>query len=364
MKNKRMKLLSFLFVLVIVCSVIPGAESPVKATHYVAVDQMELSEEVWSENFDDHDISDWNIFGITGTPPYTVVPGNYTAEDGVLRANGSEDIWSIAARNSSVAYGTWSFDIDVVDTYIHEIVIAFLTLDWTYDRWGINTYFIQIVTGLYGNSAEPRLQGGTAYASDSPGGRTIDWCERYLYEGDILGWKNFIITRESDGQFYVYINGTLALDFKDNRHTTCEEFHIGTGPGPAIDNINISDTVDYDAAPPEWEPEPTDQVIELGQDFRYDLNASDFSGLGTWGLNDTTNFAIDSNGVITNEANLELGTYGLNVSVSDSNGFTRYAEFSVTVQSPLPQDYTLYLVAGGGGVVIVALVVLIFRRRG
>ncbi|MFW9925771.1 MAG: hypothetical protein ACFFDM_03275 [Candidatus Thorarchaeota archaeon] len=365
MKNKRMKLLAFLFVLVIVCSVIPGAESPVKATHYVTVDQVELSAEVWSDNFDDRDISDWNIYGINGTQPFTVVPGNFTAEDGVLRANGTELAWSIAARDSPVAYGTWRFDVDVVDNYNHEIVIAFFQLVWSLDVWGIDGYFVQIVTGMYGGNAQPRLQAGTVYASSSPIGRTVDWWEPYPYDGDILGWKNIIITREPDGQFYVYINGTLALDHKDNRHTTCEEFHFGTNPGPALDNINVSNTVDYDAAPPEWEPEPTNQVIELGQNFRYDLNASDFSGLGTWGLNDTTNFAIDSNGVITNAVDLELGTYGLNVSISDSQGmgYTSYAAFTVTVQSPPPMDYTLYLLLGGGGIVVVALVVLLMRKR-
>ena len=129
----------------------------------------------------------------------------------------------------------------------------------------------------------------------------------------------------------------------------------------------ISDSVDYDAAPPKWDPVPIDQLIDLGQDFRYDLNATDFSGLGTWAINDTTNFAIDSNGVITNTTALTLGSHGLNVSVSDSLGFTRAAVFSLTVQPvqiTAQPDLTLYLIAGGAGIVIVALVVLFMKKRG
>jgi hypothetical protein len=283
-----------------------------------------------------------------------------------LRANGIGDVWSQAFVNSSVAYGTWDFDVDVVDNYVHEIVIPFIMIEWTFDNLGIQCYFIQIVTGMYGTSPDPRLQAGVCYPSGSPGGRAIDWYDDYLYE-DILGWKHFTITREDAGEVSVYMNGTLAIEWKDNRHTTCNEFAFGTGPGPAIDNIVVSDTVDYDAAPPRWEPVPTNQFIALGEAFTYDINASDFSGVDTttWTVNDTSNFAIDSDGVITNLVDLQLGTYGLNVSVSDTGGFTRSATFSVIVESqaPPPPDITLYLILGGGGIVIVALVVLFMRKK-
>jgi hypothetical protein len=107
-------------------------------------------------------------------------------------------------------------------------------------------------------------------------------------------------------------------------------------------------------------------MIELGQDFRYDLNATDFSGLGTWALNDTTNFAIDSNGVITNNTALALGSYGLNVSVSDLLGFTRDTIFKLTVLTPPPViDHGIIGFAAGGIVIviIVALVVVFMKKR-
>jgi hypothetical protein len=365
--NNKMKLVAPLVVLFLMCSVTQGTERPVAKANIVRVEQMELSAEVWSENFDDHNISDWSVFGVTGDLPFDAFPGNFTAEEGVLRANGSEDIFSVATKNSSVAYGTWSFDVEVVETSHHEIVIPFIMLEYDLEDWFQRCYFIQILSGLYGGSSQHRLRGAVVYPSSSPGGRTVDYAEDYEVD-DLLGWWNIIITREDDGQFYVYLNETLVLNFKDSRHTTCEEFMFITEPGPAMDNILVSDTVDFDAASPEWEPEPTDQVIELGQDFRYDLNATDFSGVDTvtWTVNDTTNFAIDSSGVITNIVDLAVGTYGLDVSVSDNGGYTRSAIFTVTVESPeapQPPDITLYLMLGGGGIVIVALVVILMRKR-
>ena len=302
-----------------------------------------------------------------GPFPYTNPPGNFTAEDGVLRANGSEERWSQAFVNSSVAYGTWEFDVDVVDTYNHEIVIAFITVEWNLYQMAIKCYFIQIVTGTYDDDTRLRLQAGKCYATDSPRGRDVSFYDDILYE-EILGWKHFTITREDKGQFSVYMNGTLAIEWKDNEYKTCNEFAFGTGPGPAMDNINVSDTVDFDAAPPRWEPAPSNKSIVLGEDFRYDLNASDFSGVdtATWAVNDTANFAIDSDGVITNIVDLAVGTYGLNVSVSDTGGFTRSATFTVTVESAAPppfQPRVLTYVMLGGGVFLIALVVILVKNR-
>jgi hypothetical protein len=362
MSTNKLKLIALSVALVMICSVIPESESPVMLLDIVTVNQSTSAAEVWSCDFDDGNISDWSIYGIEGQyPPYTNPPGNFTTEDGVLRSNSTGEVFSIATHNSSVAYGTWSFDVDVVDTYNHEIVIPFIMIEWDLADWGIQDYFFQIVTGMYQSSDQPRLQAGKAYVTVE--GSAIEWYGPYLHD-DILGWKHFIITRDITGQFYFYMNGTLAFGFKDTQHTTCNEFIFSTGGGPAIDNIVVSDSVDYDAAPPEWTQEPTDQVIELGQDFRYDLNATDFSGVEDWWLNDNTNFVIDYNGVIYNKVDLEFGTYALNVSVDDTLGFTQSAVFTVSVQIPPSPALGFYVGVASFAIVIIALVVLFMKKRG
>jgi V8-like Glu-specific endopeptidase len=90
--------------------------------------------------------------------------------------------------------------------------------------------------------------------------------------------------------------------------------------------------LDVDATAPTWTQTPTNQVYEFGTSFRYNLNATDPSAIDTWWINDTTNFAIDTAGVITNALPLAVGVYGLQVSVNDTFDNTQTTTFTVTVE--------------------------------
>lgn len=83
---------------------------------------------------------------------------------------------------------------------------------------------------------------------------------------------------------------------------------------------------------PVWVEVPTDQVIEFGASFSYDLNATDPSGIDDWWLNDTSNFDINTDGVVTNNIALEVQVYGLQVWVNDTVNDVLSANFSITVQ--------------------------------
>ncbi len=100
-------------------------------------------------------------------------------------------------------------------------------------------------------------------------------------------------------------------------------------------SANFSITV-LDAAPPTWVEPPTDQYAEFNNPFHYDLNATDPSGIDTWWLNDTTNFAINFEGEITNTSYLAIIKYGLQVWVNDSNNHILSANFTITVQDTSP----------------------------
>jgi hypothetical protein len=104
-------------------------------------------------------------------------------------------------------------------------------------------------------------------------------------------------------------------------------------------NANISITIEA-AAPPAWVQTPVDQNIELGQVFVYDLGATDRSGIDTWWINDTTTFAIDQDGEITNVLSLSLGVYGLLVSVNDTLGNVQSASFTVAVTDTTDPVFT------------------------
>jgi len=85
--------------------------------------------------------------------------------------------------------------------------------------------------------------------------------------------------------------------------------------------------------PPTWDEPLTDQTIEFGQSFFYDVNASDPSRIDRYWVDDTINFTIDGEGVITNNTALSIGDYRLLIYVNDMLGNENSAEIKITVEA-------------------------------
>ena len=81
-----------------------------------------------------------------------------------------------------------------------------------------------------------------------------------------------------------------------------------------------------------WVTEPSDQTTEFGAGLNYEVDASAFTYVDDYWINDTTNFAIDGNGLITSVTQLVVSTYGLQVWANDSLDNRINANFSVTVE--------------------------------
>ena len=118
----------------------------------------------------------------------------------------------------------------------------------------------------------------------------------------------------------------------------------------AVFTVTVEDTTG-----PEWLQVPTNQNAEYTDEFRYDLNATDPSGIVQWWLNTTSQFLIDSSGVITNTSSLWFtGPYWLEVRAFDSYDNYASAIFCITVtDSVLPEishpDDIEHTEGGGGG---------------
>ncbi len=95
-------------------------------------------------------------------------------------------------------------------------------------------------------------------------------------------------------------------------------------------NKNITFTVEPQA-PPTWVEVPTNQVVELGTPFIYNLNATDRTGIDAWWLTNTIPFRINEEGIISNDTFLALGEYDLQIWVNDTFGNTISASFQVQV---------------------------------
>ncbi len=126
----------------------------------------------------------------------------------------------------------------------------------------------------------------------------------------------------------------------------------------------------------DWIQTPSDQVIALDSQFTYQLEATSVAAPLIWEVNNSS-FLIDENGLLSNATHLEVGTYGLSITVTDAVGNTLTAVISVAVgleSTTIPttptttggnQTLLILAVAGiGGGVVIILLVVLVKKRGG
>ncbi|UCE11720.1 MAG: hypothetical protein JSW61_07265 [Candidatus Thorarchaeota archaeon] len=320
------------------------------------------SDIAWSDDFDDEDISDWHIDGINWTAdPGYYIPGNFTATGGVLRATGPE--CNFAGHNSSVAFGTWIFDVDIQDPvneyhFYISIISATFNEREIEERRGSPGYAIGFYTPDDGQHEIRILRGSHDL---TPHGLFMD----YYYDDDIIGWKNIIVTRETSGQFYVYLDGVLILEGVNLDYTTSERFVLWSHGGPAIDNVSVSNTIDYDAAPPKWDHPLHGKTINFGDSFYYDLNATDYSGIDQWWIDDLENFTIDDDGIITNIRELAVGDYDVTVWVNDTLGNTQTGAFALTVEEG-PEGIPIELVAlaiGLPGVVVVALVLWRVKKR-
>jgi len=93
--------------------------------------------------------------------------------------------------------------------------------------------------------------------------------------------------------------------------------------------------VEYDSGGPTWNPNPSDKVVECNTPFIYDVDATDPSGIQSYWVNDSINFQINSEGVITNKSKLSVGDYWLEIGVRDTDGNENNATVKIRVQDTI-----------------------------
>jgi len=99
---------------------------------------------------------------------------------------------------------------------------------------------------------------------------------------------------------------------------------IGIGSGIAIYYLYFQGDKEGqgDNISPNWILTPTNQYNRYGFSFSYDVDAFDANGIDYYWVNDSTNFNINSNGLITNNFLLNLGLKWLEVRAYDpSNNY-------------------------------------------
>ncbi|MFW9880036.1 MAG: hypothetical protein ACFFG0_43735, partial [Candidatus Thorarchaeota archaeon] len=117
-------------------------------------------------------------------------------------------------------------------------------------------------------------------------------------------------------------------------------------------NATIKITVE-DTISPTWDQVPINQVIEYGTTLSYDLNASDLSGILSYWINNTSNFNMSADGLLTNITALIAGTYWIEVRAYDpyDNFCTKIIKIIVEepkhpekTSSPVIPGYDIFLI--------------------
>ncbi len=155
-------------------------------------------------------------------------------------------------------------------------------------------------------------------------------------------------------------------------------------------SLTVSDSVG-----PAWIITPSDVTVTEGQDIEVNIAATDLSGIDSWTCNDTVNFQIEIDSthdagscLITNAIALDVGTYGLNLTVTDPYGNKISSTFTVTIievpvvtttttttttettsttttsqtSEQIPQTILLVGAVSGWGVAVLVIVVMMKRR--
>lgn len=210
-----------------------------------------LAAEVWSDDFDDGNLTEWQI-----------LTGGFDVSDGY--ANGTEsdrnplygyhNFFNTMNRSSTVVVGTWSFDLlPPANPY--------------YCMWNVRKIYPGvhfISAGNYSAFTEPSHCG---YALKIDNGAnpvfrlmkvtncSNDMLAFYVTEKDYNEWFHIDITRSDDGEFNVWIDGEHGIRFTDTDYSESTNLIVDFIQYSCIDNVTVSDTIDL--TPPSTETTTT-----------------------------------------------------------------------------------------------------------
>jgi parallel beta-helix repeat protein len=165
-----------------------------------------------------------------------------------------------------------------------------------------------------------------------------------------------VLTESWDGGNIEYVADGLS----HGEHTIeVEVYHYSNH---SLGNSTTADVEDL--TPPSDIEGHAHVAINYGESLSVQYSAEDPSGIASWAVNDTANFAIDSTGLLTNVAELEVGDYIVRITVSDTHGHSTFKDVTITVRAVeggFPTE--LILIAGGGALAAVVVVIVVVMKK-
>jgi hypothetical protein len=167
-----------------------------------------------------------------------------------------------------------------------------------------------------------------------------------IYSGESI-WLNGTLNTGS-GNIYLYNNGTLINSGASplanlTTFITVGIYNITTiyestqNYSSSFETFYVNVTSALDTTPPYFTTIPANATLTYGQDWAgVYFNANDETGFGSFFIDDTTNFTINSTGFLDNNTFLFVGVYIINVSINDTSGNINYTMYQVTVGKATP----------------------------
>ncbi len=187
-------------------------------------------------------------------------------------------------------------------------------------------FFSSASDNLFTNNTCGEERISSVWLSADSSTNTVSWNSFYIHPAQAVdndGSANII-----DYNFY-----SEYLTLFPNGNDTNDD---GIWDYPVLDDDH---PLVYPPTVPKWNEIPSLQLVEYGTHFSLNLNASSASPIISWSINYTSHFDIDSNGVIVNNTILEVGSYILEVVVSNLYGFTARMIVSITIQDTTPPEW-------------------------
>ncbi|MGY5877355.1 MAG: hypothetical protein RTU30_16500, partial [Candidatus Thorarchaeota archaeon] len=215
--------------------------------------------------------------------------------------------------NSSYGGSGNEYCYDVIETGDGGYLLAGKT-----DSFGNGGFDVYIVkTGSAGEYEFSKTYGGSSHEGCSTITSTFDGgyaLAGYSSSDDAVGDDFWIIRTDSE---YEPTWIELLQQAQDERAYGIVEVSDG--------GYAVCGSVDFDAqivrlSEPKWVETPFNKELYFGEMLEYDVNATSSSGPVSYFVNDTENFAIDANGIITNATVLSVEQYGLLIEAAGSLG--------------------------------------------
>jgi hypothetical protein len=220
---------------------------------------------------------------------------------------------------------TWDIELRMTD-YDNTGTIIGETID--YQTMNVLNGYIE--SGMWSGQNMFWISGTSIFSEVGEVGLFLNWNELLIIRdsGVWQGYETWIMDHvmPSDMEFQAFKQNGLMCHFSDSYYSYTLVY-TDLMPSP-------------DATPPEWVTASSALQFEYGQQVAFQLQATDPSGIGSWGISNHIYFDITSEGVLTSGSLVPVGDYSVHVTVADIFGNSDTRAFVILIRDTTGPEWS------------------------